>query len=414
MQKFRLPPLGMRIIKSAVAVALCFGVFYLRGESGIPFYSALAALWCMQPYVKSTWNMAKQRTWGTFLGAALALPVVLLVLEVEKNNWVPNIQLFNFAISSLMLIPLIYLTVLLRKGNASYFTCVVFLSITVAHMSDANPYLFVVNRVLDTLVGIAVGMLVNVFRLPHRYDKQSLFVSVQDSRLSTIEKNFSPYRQVELNRMIEKGVRFTIATTQTPAALLEVMQGIKLKLPVIAMDGAALYDIENNVYIQSLPLREAETEALLQLFEQNNINCFANQLIERTLLIYYKELQNKAEKDTFEKLRKSPYRNYIQGKPYNNQSMLYIMALEETSKIEEIYAQIQKQPYAQNLKVLTYPSEEYAGYSYIKVYDKKSAKENMIEHLKTLTGAPQVVSFEDMSTKNTVFFEKNSTKASLA
>ena len=49
----KLPPIGARIIKSALSVALCMVVYWLRTllpvGNGIPFYSALAALWCMQP-----------------------------------------------------------------------------------------------------------------------------------------------------------------------------------------------------------------------------------------------------------------------------------------------------------------------------------------------------------------------------
>ena len=57
-----LPPIGQRILKSAAAVALCMTVYYFRTKlpigNGIPFYSALAALWCMQPYPDTTKNNA--------------------------------------------------------------------------------------------------------------------------------------------------------------------------------------------------------------------------------------------------------------------------------------------------------------------------------------------------------------------
>ena len=58
----KLPPIGARIIKSALAVMLCMAVYFVRSllpvANGIPFYSALAALWCMQPYADKTKNNA--------------------------------------------------------------------------------------------------------------------------------------------------------------------------------------------------------------------------------------------------------------------------------------------------------------------------------------------------------------------
>ena len=81
---FRLPPVGSRIIKSAVGVLLCWCVYLLRGRNGIPFYSMLAALWCIQPYVAKTRSMALQRTIGTFIGAAFGL--ITIVLEIYAFN----------------------------------------------------------------------------------------------------------------------------------------------------------------------------------------------------------------------------------------------------------------------------------------------------------------------------------------
>ncbi len=47
-----LPVPGQRIFRSMVAVWLCFALYFLRGRHGIPFYSVIAALQCLQPYNK--------------------------------------------------------------------------------------------------------------------------------------------------------------------------------------------------------------------------------------------------------------------------------------------------------------------------------------------------------------------------
>lgn len=53
------------------------------------------------------------------------------------------------------------LTVLVKKTSATYITCVVFLSITVSHGLDLVPYVFALNRILDTLIGIFISLFVN-------------------------------------------------------------------------------------------------------------------------------------------------------------------------------------------------------------------------------------------------------------
>lgn len=54
----------------------------------------------------------------------------------------------------------------MKISHTAYFSCVVFLSITVMHITDESPLLFVLNRVFDTLLGVALGFAVNSFHLP--------------------------------------------------------------------------------------------------------------------------------------------------------------------------------------------------------------------------------------------------------
>ena len=132
----------------------------------------------------------------------------------------------------------------MNKKQASYFSCVVFLSVVVNHISDTNPYLFVWNRFLDTMIGIVLGIIVNTFSLPRKKHPEILFVSGLDDTLLSKNNNISDYERVELNRMLDDGLTFTLSTIRTPASLIEPMHDIRLKLPVIVMDGAALFNLK--------------------------------------------------------------------------------------------------------------------------------------------------------------------------
>ena len=85
-----LPPIGARIIKSSLGSLICVGIYFIREllpiGSGIPFYSILAVLWCTQPYTTSTLDKAKQRTIGTFLGAAFGLVFLLVFRALGGAN----------------------------------------------------------------------------------------------------------------------------------------------------------------------------------------------------------------------------------------------------------------------------------------------------------------------------------------
>ena len=73
-----MPKVGLRILKSALAVFLCFVVYLVR-QDGMPFYSAIAAVLCMQPYVRHSFTAALNRTVGTLIGGAYGLLILLLL-----------------------------------------------------------------------------------------------------------------------------------------------------------------------------------------------------------------------------------------------------------------------------------------------------------------------------------------------
>ena len=158
-----MPKLGLRILKSALAVFLCF-VVYLFRKDGMPFYSAIAAILCMQQSVRHSFAAALNRTIGTLIGGVYGL-LILLVLRIEAVAAHP---LLVYAIISAAVIPRMYLTVLVKKTAATYITPVVFLSVVVSHGLDTVPYLFALNRVIDTLIGIFISLLINVLVFPQK------------------------------------------------------------------------------------------------------------------------------------------------------------------------------------------------------------------------------------------------------
>ncbi|WP_296692528.1 FUSC family protein [Ruminococcus sp.] len=330
--KLEFPPIGARIMKSAIAVGLCMLVYFARTllpiGNGIPFYGALAALWCIQPYNNTTKNNAVQRSMGTLIGAVYGLLFLLLFRLI--NVTVPMIVYIS---ASAVIIPVIYTTVVLNKRNASFFSCVVFLSIALTHSFDSDPYLFVLNRVIDTFIGIIIGVAVNDFRLPIKHDTDNLYVSGIDDVLISQTSN---YNKVELNRLIRSGVKFTISTVRTPAVLMDIMKGVELQLPVIVMDGAALYDVKEKRYLETVFLPSDVSSEAENIIADCGMHCFVNAMLDSTLLIYYGEFRNAAEQELFESCRRSAYRNYVASeyrRKDDKERVLYLTVLAEKFSI---------------------------------------------------------------------------------
>lgn len=148
--------IGMRVIKTVIAVYLCFLISFLR--NGIPFYSAIAAILCMQNDHSNSFKTGKSRMIGTLIGGAYGFLAIILIDFI-------NIELFNYIhylILSLFLIPIIYTNVFLKVNSSTYISCVVFFSITVSHGGDITPMYFTLNRIVDTSIGIVVSLIINI------------------------------------------------------------------------------------------------------------------------------------------------------------------------------------------------------------------------------------------------------------
>jgi len=148
--------IGMRIIKTVLAVFICSIIGWLRGE--MTFFSMIAAVLCMQKSAEKTFTTSFNRIMGTAVGGVYGVLVLFIETQVHAQKIMPLYCL----IVSLMLIPVILTTIAIKKPSVAAFACVVFLSTTIYHVADADPYTYALNRMLDTAIGIVVALVVNL------------------------------------------------------------------------------------------------------------------------------------------------------------------------------------------------------------------------------------------------------------
>lgn len=383
-----MPKIGMRMLKTAIAVFSCFVIYIIRGKTGLPFYSAIAAVLCMQPYVENSIKVAKNRTVGTFIGAFFGMIVLIF-----QSKCVPlEDVLMQYFLASIFIIPVIYTTILLKKPTASYIACVVFLSITIAHGADVNPFKFVMYRVTDTLIGIFVSLFINRLHLPKRRNHSYLFVVGADGTIFNEEGQMSPYTKVELNRLISEGANIALATEKTVASFLSCLNGIDLKLPIIAMDGAVLYDRKEKRYLCCNGISWSDVEKMKAVFDQMKLHCFINVLLEDALLIFYSDFNNLEQEKLYQSKRSSPYRNYIYGKPPKKGQVLYFLAVEKKEVIDLLEENIRKLSCSDHFIFFREKSanEEYV---HLKIYHKNATKQYMARYLQASLKGTYIVAF---------------------
>lgn len=146
---------GPRIRKTGLAVLISMIISYYRPGEGLAFYSAIAAIICMQQNVHQTFHKGLGRIIGTIFGGTMGL-IYLLAFPAGS---IPEIARL-IIIAGLVTI-IIWIMASVNKKDAVSIAGIVFLSVTINHAGDLVPFNFAINRIIDTLIGVLVAFFVN-------------------------------------------------------------------------------------------------------------------------------------------------------------------------------------------------------------------------------------------------------------
>ena len=152
--------IGARSIKTAAAATLCAFVYLLIGRN--PTFACIGAVFGLGADMGSSWLNGGNRLIGTAIGGVLGMALFSLYLLV-----VPTGEM------TLLILPLLFAAVLMLIALSLRFNwpgavqpgsvvlCILFFATPV---ESYIPY--ALNRILDTGIGVAVSLLINVV-LPH-------------------------------------------------------------------------------------------------------------------------------------------------------------------------------------------------------------------------------------------------------
>ena len=147
---------GMRNIKTAVAVMVCYFLFLPvwdpSGEVG-PFYACIASVICMQDSVEKSFRQGISRTIGTLLGGATGL--IILFLDDQADS-----RILLGLLLGLGCVAVIWMCNLIGRASSSSLGCVV-LSVVLINHGGGERYIYFLSRVVETMVGIAAAVAVN-------------------------------------------------------------------------------------------------------------------------------------------------------------------------------------------------------------------------------------------------------------
>ena len=385
-RKMRIPHLGQRILKTALAVFLCLIIYMLRDYQGLVTQSTVAAIICIQPYRSDLITTSANRIIGTLTGAFYALVFLYIIDDLERL--VHPHMIVVYMIMALGIILTLYTTVVMRKTDAAALSAIVFICIVGAYPELETPVALTIDRIIDTFIGILVAGAVNSLSLPRRKHKEYLFfIRLQDlvpDRYSHVSSNIL----VMLNRLYNEGADICLVSKWAPAFLLSQMGVMDIRIPVIVMDGAALYHIPDRRYLKIIAIPPRNAYFLMNLFWAMEHGFCIYAVRESSLMIYRQGPMNWGEVQEYELMKRSPYRNYIDGTFNLEDQITFIRIIDTDKKIDEMEKKLARYIPADRYRMVRRPQPKMDGYSGLYFYNPEATVDHMKDVLLNMLEKP--------------------------
>ncbi len=151
--------IGARTLKTGIAVFIAISIPILLGFPQVADLAGISAVYSLQPSVKKSYGMVKERLLANTLGGLIA---VFMTLTIGNT-------IFHIALAAAVLIALLHQMKLDNViGLAAVTLIVIMLTDQPSIIGDS------VLRVLATFVGVGVTFLVNTLVLPPKYESRLL------------------------------------------------------------------------------------------------------------------------------------------------------------------------------------------------------------------------------------------------
>lgn len=126
--------------------------------------------------------------------------------------------------------------------------------------------------------------------------RQTLFVTDLDGTLLGSDSRVSTRSAQLLADLTEAGVMITAATARTPATVDPLLRGSGLKLPVIVMTGAAIWDLQTRKYLDIKTIETDVADEIRLIMRHYGLRPFIYRIDHRGIIhTYHNGLMSQAE-----------------------------------------------------------------------------------------------------------------------
>jgi hydroxymethylpyrimidine pyrophosphatase-like HAD family hydrolase len=191
-------------------------------------------------------------------------------------------------------------------------------------------------------IGTTVAIGVNVFRLPREKQPDKVFFIRTKDLVPDRFSQISPAAMYRLNYLYDDGAKICLMSEHAPAFFILQMSATKLNVPLIVMDGAAIYDYGENRFLQAEYIEPELIIGIMERLQALNLSCFIYTIHNNRTCIFHQGEIRQPEKTVLERMKRSPYRDYLDGDIHSPEEIVYFKIIDEDGKLAEIESRLSR------------------------------------------------------------------------
>lgn len=222
---------------------------------------------------------------------------------------------------------------------------------------------------------------------------KTLYISDLDGTLLGRDRKISA-RSVELiNELLDKGLKFTIATARSIASAKAAISELHIKIPIIVYNGGFLIDPVGGEVIASAAFSGEEKALLAKYVAEHDIYPLVHSFIDGTEHVSWIEGRENEGIEYYKETRKGDKRL----RPVNTMdalyegSVVYISPIGDRDEMEALYHAVRDLGFVN----VIFQKEIYRPEFWCEMMPKRASKANAAEKLKELCGCDFIVTFGD-------------------
>ncbi|HIX27286.1 MAG TPA: HAD family hydrolase [Candidatus Barnesiella excrementigallinarum] len=225
---------------------------------------------------------------------------------------------------------------------------------------------------------------------------QTLYISDLDGTLLNRNSTVSPHSIEKINRLLQKGMLFTIATARTPATVVPLLEQLQIDIPAVLMNGAVLYDIRRKLYIRTNGFTDNSALRYIDLLEKRGLIPFVYRIDNNKLKVFHKPLTNNMQREFKRQRENTPYKEFIPTIDYSVELLdnppLFLMVIDRFDKLQIAAAEINR---TGKCSLFCYRDVVDLEYGYLEIYPKGVSKAATAQQIIDKLTPWEVVAFGD-------------------